>query len=64
MPVAARFYDERDATTPTAEDGGRCAGGARPAYFFFCTGVRNVRAAATGLGLSAFGLRISRLLFF
>ena len=36
----------------------------RPAYFFFCTGVRNVRAGAAGLGLSAFGLRISRLLFF
>jgi hypothetical protein len=33
-------------------------------YFFFCIGAKNSRVAAAGLGLSAFGLRISRLLFF
>jgi hypothetical protein len=33
-------------------------------YFFFCEGAKKSRVAAAGLGFSAFGLRISRLLFF
>jgi hypothetical protein len=36
----------------------------RRRYFFFCAGARKSRVAAAGLGFSAFGLRISRLLFF
>jgi len=33
-------------------------------FFFFCMGAKKSRVAAAGLGFAAFGLRISRLLFF
>jgi len=36
----------------------------RRPYFFFWNGGSNARVAAAGLGFSAFGLRISLLLFF